>query len=231
MPAIPPHDLHALFAFNFPECDWPPARLQALAPAISTRRVADGALLLRQGAATPALFGVLDGHVQARLQAADGQGSVVEQVERLRLFGLASFASGLPSSYEAAALGPTRVALIGPAAYRRLMDEVPGFGRALMREFARRYDGTLRLLSSARHQSAPARLAQALHQLRHEGRARPLPADEGGGWALRVTQAELAARAHLTRQTANECLARWAADGAVRRHYGRLQVMRWPDPG
>ena len=97
------------------------------------------------------------------------------------------------------------------------MDEVPGFARALLAEFARRYDGTLRLLQAARHLAAPERFRLALSQLAAE---RGQPA--GPGWlAVQATQTELARLAHVSRQTANELLAQAEASGAVQRGRGR----------
>ncbi|MFN3304565.1 MAG: hypothetical protein ACK44A_12680, partial [Roseateles sp.] len=125
--------------------------------------------------------------------------------------------AGLPAEYEAVARGASEVLVFGREAYQRLMDEVPGFARGLMAEFARRYDGTLRLLQAARHQGAAQRFALALAQLARE-RGRPA----GDGWLTVVaTQAELARLAHVSRQTANELLAAAEAAGEVRRGRGR----------
>jgi CRP/FNR family transcriptional regulator, cyclic AMP receptor protein len=117
--------------------------------------------------------------------------------------------------------------VIGPAAYAWLMDEVPGFARALMREFARRYDGTLKLLEAARHRGAEERLCLALQHLRREGRATPVGP---GPWTMRLTQSELATRANVSRQTANEWLAQWAARGWITPRYRALEIVRWPTP-
>ncbi len=95
---------------------------------------------------------------------------------------------------------------------------MPGFARALLAEFARRYDGTLRLLQAARHQSAAERFSLALAQLARE-RGRPA----GPGWReVTATQAELARLAHLSRQTVNELLQAAQADGRLRLARGRL---------
>ena len=97
-----------------------------------------------------------------------------------------------------------------------LMDEVPGFARALMAEFARRHHGTLLGYAAARHQGAMERLSLALAQLRREQPA--APRDAGGWLGLRSTQAGLAERAGLTRQTVNELLAQLRAREIGRAH-------------
>ena len=220
-------EVRALFDLNFPDVRWS-ERLWAEAESrLRTRRLAAGATLFAQGDATPALFGVLAGSIESRLCDAQGRQSVVENVEAGKTFGLASFVTGLPSTYEAIALEPTRLLVIGPAAYAWLMDEVPGFARALMREFARRYDGTLKLLEAARHRGAEERLCIALQHLRREGRATPVGP---GPWTMQLTQAELAARANVSRQTCNEWLAQWATRGWIARRYRGLEIVRWPTP-
>lgn len=220
-------EVRALFDLNFPDIAWSPAQWADAESRLRTRRLAAGATLFAQGDATPALFGVLAGSIESRFSNAQGQLSVVENVEPGYTFGLASFVTGLPSTYEALALEPTRLLVIGPAAYAWLMDEVPGFARALMREFARRYDGTLKLLEAARHRGAEERLCIALQHLRHEGRATPAGA---GPWTMQLTQSELATRANVSRQTANEWLAQWAARGWIVRRYRTLEIHRWPTP-
>jgi len=220
-------DARALFDHNFPDIAWRDGQWRDAESRLRTRKLAAGATLFAQGDATPALFGVLAGCVEARLSNAQGQVSVVENVEAGRTFGLASFVTGLPSTYEALALQPTRLLVLGPAACAGLMAVVPGFARSLMREFARRYDATLKLLEAARHRGAEERLCLALQHLRREGRAKRAGA---GPWTMQLTQSELAARANVSRQTANEWLAQWAARGWVLRRYRGLEIARWPQP-
>lgn len=209
--------LRRVFAATFPGLALPAhvaARLPALVP---RRRLASGRSLFVQGQRTAAFYAVVAGEVETRFTGVDGTVSVIEHVGPPRLFGLAAFAAGQPAEYEAVARGASEVLVIGREAYTLLMDEAPGFARALLAEFARRYDGTLRLLQAARHQSAAERFALALAQLARE---RGQPA--GDGWlAVSATQAELARLAHVSRQTANELLAATEAAGQVRRGRGR----------
>jgi CRP/FNR family transcriptional regulator, cyclic AMP receptor protein len=204
---------------NFPQLRLNAAQLERLAMLLPQRRLAAGGLLFAQGQASRAFYMVAEGEIETRFTALDGRVSVLEHVAAPRIFGLAAFVSGQPCSYEAAASAPTRLWLIDAAAYRYMMDELPGFARALLAEFARRYDGTLRLLEAARHRPAPERLALALQQLQRE---RGEPADAQGWVSLRATQAELAQLANLSRQTVNELLRQALEQGRLRKHYGRL---------
>lgn len=209
--------LWRVFAANFPELKLTSGLAPRLSGLLSRRRLADGRSLFVQGQKTTAFYAVATGEIETRFTGIDGTVSVIEHVGPPRLFGLAAFAAGQPAEYEAVARGASEVIVIGRPAYLLLMDEVPGFARALLAEFARRYDGTLRLLQAARHQGAVERFALALAQLARE-RGRP----DGNGWLdVRATQAELARLAHLSRQTANELLAEAEAAGQVRRGRGR----------
>lgn len=213
-------ELAALLRTAFPDVAFPPSAGEALTRLVRVRRVPRGGLVFAQGEPTPALHGVLAGEVEARLVAADGQASVLEHVSAGRLFGLASFASGLPSTYEAVSTRASRVALFGPAAYAVLMDEVPGAARRLLRELALRHDGTLQMLAAARHLGAIERFSLVLAQLQREGRLQKVDA---AGWRfLRATQVELAALTGLSRQTVNEVVAQLAKSGRLRSGYGGL---------
>jgi CRP-like cAMP-binding protein len=103
------------------------------------------------------------------------------------------------------------------------MDEVPGFARALMAEFARRFNGTLRLLQASRHLSAAERFELALKQLARE-RGRPGLGDKLDWLEVRATQAELALLANLSRQTVNELLGQAATRGQLQLGRGRWWI-------
>jgi CRP-like cAMP-binding protein len=213
-------DIERLLAATLPELQLSQAHWHALLPLCRLRRLARGSVLLAQGQPTPALFGMLAGEIEIRFSTVNGDISVVEHVPAGRLFGLSSFASGLPSTFEALATRPTRVVAFGPAAYEYLMEQVPGFARALMREFAQRHHGALRLLEASRHRSAMERLSLGLEQLLRTGRGGQT--DDQGWRFVRTTQAELAALAGLSRQTVNELVKQLAAQQRLRSGYGGL---------
>ncbi|MCY4745155.1 Crp/Fnr family transcriptional regulator [Pelomonas sp. UHG3] len=213
-----------LITANFPGLRVPAAVAARLPALVPRRRLADGRSLFVQGQRPTAFYAVAAGAIESRFTGADGRISVLGEVAPPRFFGLAAFAARLPAEYEAVARGASEVFVIGREAYTLLMDGVPGFARALMAEFAQRYDGTLRQLQAARHLAAPERFRLALAQLAGE---RGVPA--GDGWVrVQATQSELAQLAHVSRQTANELLAAAEADGQVRRGRGQWW---WRDGG
>jgi CRP-like cAMP-binding protein len=213
-------ELESLLAACLPQVPVTEDRWAALLPLCRVQRLGRHAVLLAQGQPTPALFGLLAGEIEIRFSTVNGETSVVEHVAPGRLFGLSSFASGRPSTFEATATRVSRVAAFGPAAYACLMDTVPGFARALMQEFAQRHDGALRLLEASRHRSAMERLSLALEQLLRNGRAGEVDAE---GWRfVRTTQADLAALANLSRQTVNGLVAELARQNRLRPAYGGL---------
>ncbi|RQO60011.1 hypothetical protein DBR47_11365 [Paucibacter sp. KBW04] len=212
--------LRELLAHNFPQLALPEALLRQAQPLMPSRKLSPGRSLFGQGQTTRAFYAVLEGEIEARFTGPDGEVSVLELLQPLQLFGLAAFVTERPSSYEALARQASRVLVIGPEAYAFLMDAWPGFARALMRNFAQRFEGNLKLLEAARHRTAAERFQMALQQLAAQ-RAERVKAQ--GDWiALRATQAELAAQASLSRQTVNQLLAQAEAQGQLRRSYGRL---------
>jgi CRP-like cAMP-binding protein len=215
--------LHSVLSANFPQLDLLPdqPQLHAVAPHCRVRCLTGGATLFAQGSAG-ALYGVLSGEMAMRFCSVDGEVSVIEIAPRPRLFGLAALAGGQPSSYEAVAHKPASVLVIGEPAFVQLMDGLPGFGRALMREFALRHDGALKLLQASRLQGAGERLSLALHHLIRAGRV-SVP-DSEGQVLLRTTQAELATLAGLSRQTVNEWLQRMARRGHLQPVYGGVRL-------
>lgn len=217
---------------NFPNLTLTARQLQALETMVSVKRLARGRTLFAQGQATEAFYAVLSGEIETRFTAADGSVSVLEHVQAPRLFGLAAFAAHRPSSYEALAERASQVLVIGHGAYEFLMDQVPGFARALMAEFAQRYDGTLQMLEAARHRTASERFAFALSQLLHQRGTAAAPEVQGDlgerpTWReLRTTQAELAALANLSRQSVNQLIRQACEEGRLKRGYGSLWVRR-----
>ncbi len=206
---------------NFPDLT-PPAslslRLESLLP---WRALPAGQVLFAQGQIPTAFYMVESGEIEARFAAFDGRMSVLEHVRAPRLFGLAAFVTGKPSRYETAAVVDSRVRVIGAPAYRVLMDDWPGFARALMREFADRFEGNLGLLEAARHLNAQDRFGVALRQLVSERAEAP---DNDGWRELKATQAELASLAHLSRQTVNQLLRAAQEQGRLRLRYGRISM-------
>lgn len=214
-------DLREALLRCLPELAWPEAldaRLRALLP---TRPLAAGQTLFAQGQPTQAFYLVGEGELEARLGAADGTLSTLGHLRAPTLFGLAAFVARRPSSYEALATRASRVFVIAEPAYVLMMDQWPGFAHALMREFARHFDGNLRLLQAARHQGAAERFELALAQLARE---RGGPPDAQGTVELRATQAELARLAHLSRQTVNALLLQARREGRLTLGYGRIRV-------
>lgn len=214
--------LEAMCEALFPELAPPPAVLaRELRSLLALRRLPRGRTLIAQGGPTPALYAVLSGEIASRVGNDGGQESLLEHVRPIQLFGLTGFVTSLPSRYEAFATVSSQLLVIGPAAYTALMDSWPGFARALLRNFAGRYDGTLHLLESARHRRSGERLQLALQQLRRE-RGEPFSC---GGWRLRATQAELARLAGVTRQSANLWLREEVAAGRLQAGYGWMVLV------
>jgi CRP/FNR family cyclic AMP-dependent transcriptional regulator len=215
-------ELACLLASSLPDLVVEPRHRPVLRRLCETRRLQRNRALFRQGEPVPALYGVASGEIASQFVALDGRVSVLEHVGSGRLFGLSSFATGLPSTYDAVALRPTKLVVIGPDAYGYLIDNIPGFARGLVRELANRHLAALQQLEASRHHSPMSRLSLAIGQLMHSGRI--VRSTARGSVLLRTTQAELAALAHISRQTANELIAELARSRRVKPVYGGLWV-------
>ena len=223
----PSEALRAMLSANFPALTPGEDLLRRLAPLVPLRRLGRGRTLFAQGQPTAAVYAVITGEIETRFIGPDGQVSSLDHVPPPRIFGLAAFVTGQPSSYEALATVPSQVLSISEPAYRLLMDELPGFARALMREFALRFDSTMRLLEAARHRSAAERFSLALAQMAHR---RALGEHDADGWKpVAATQAELATLASLSRQTVNQLLRQAVAEGRLRSSYGRMWIKPAPE--
>jgi len=200
-----------------PGLSLPAALLPDLTPLLRLKRLRAGQVLMAQGAPAEAFYAVAEGEIEARFTGLDGGVSVLEHIQAPRLFGLAAFACQHRSAYEALARTDCAVLPIGRAAYHLLMDRAPGFARALLQEFAQRYDGTLHLLAASRHARSADRIGQALQQVDRElGVADP----ERPGWRrIDISQSGLAALAHVSRQSVNEWLQRARQQGQLEAGY------------
>ncbi|ALV08125.1 Crp/Fnr family transcriptional regulator [Roseateles depolymerans] len=217
----PVPDLPASLTAALPSVEIPHDMLRHLHTLVPCKGLRAGQTLFAEGQVPQAFYLVADGEIEARFMSEGGDTSTLERMRFPRLFGLAAFVTQRPARYEAAALTDSRVWLITQPAYRWLMDECPGFARALMLEFARRFEGNLGLLGAARHDSAEQRLRLALRQLVRE---RGIAGADPEWQTITATQLELARSAHLSRQTVNALLATAETQGWLRRQYRQLSV-------
>lgn len=184
------------------------------------RRLRAGERVFAEGDTLDAFYGVVDGEMSLVFATASGAESAIELVGAPTLFGWSAFVTRQGSTFEARSRGKTDLLVIGPAAYHALVEQVPGFATALLSEVARRLGDALAQLQSARHQSAEERLALAIGAFARSTRAEV----EGRGVLLRVSQAELAEAAALSRQSTNEILRRWVKQGVARCGYRTIWV-------
>lgn len=200
-----------------PDLPPPPATLAAQLTPRRRRRLAAGQVLFSQGQRMQHCFVLASGRVQLELGNASGQRSALDPLPAPAFFGLSALLIQRPSRYEALALEASEVWAIDAACHAQLMVGWPGYADALMRRLAEGFDGNLGLLASARHETLGERVREALQRL-------PAARAAGGWQEARVTQAELARLAGVSRQGVNAWLREAQADGRVEQGYGWL---RW----
>jgi len=215
-------DLEILFCASLPGTAIPPSLLTRLLPLCRIRHLATGELLFSRGDRAEALYGVAAGQVEVRFIALNGDVSVIEHVRAGSFFGLAAFATGQCSTYEAVCMRAARLVVMDARAYDFLMDHIPGFSRSMLKELAHRHQHTLQLLESSRHHRAIDRLTFALQQLAN---SQSQESKKQGNWIfLRITQARIAALANVSRQTANELIREMVRKKRARTTYGGLWI-------
>jgi len=192
------------------------ARLSTLV----VRRLRARERVFAEGDTPDAFYGVIDGEMGLVFATETGAESVIELVGPPSLLGWSAFVTRRGSTFEARSTGKTELLVIGPAAYEALVTEVPGFAAALLNVVARRLGDALAQLQSARHQSAEQRLVLAIGGLARSTRAEP----QGRGMLLRMSQAQLAEAAALSRQATNKILQRWMKAGSARCGYRTIWI-------
>jgi CRP-like cAMP-binding protein len=193
---------------------------------LAVRRLRAREGVFAEGDVHAAFYGVVDGEMGLVFATESGAESVIELVGPPTLFGWSAFATARSSTFEARSTRKSELLVIGTAAYAALLTEVPGFAVALLNEVARRHGDLLAQLHAARHRSAEERLRHAIAGLARSARA----VVQARGLLLRVSQAELAEAASLSRQATNEILRRWVKAGIAQCGYRKIWIAR-PDRG
>lgn len=209
-------DFFAALRAALPGLDEPPAVCQRW-PVPRARQLASGRVLFAQGARVKQFYLLGQGELSLDIVSSDGSGSSLGRLVAPGLFGLSAFVTGRPSRFEARAAAASEVWPLALPLYTALMDEWPGFARLLLQRFAEHFDGNLGLLGSARHAALGDRVWLAVQQL-------PAKPAHDGWRELRITQAELARLAGVSRQGVNAWLRERQAGGEIEQGYGWL---RW----
>lgn len=185
---------------------------EALAAAGSWRRFQPGEILLRQGAASSALYVMADGRVRVVMSTADGDELLVAVLGGGQTVGELSVLDGQPRSATVVALEPVRALRVDGAAFGRFLLARPAVVVGMLRVLS----GRLREADQLRLQLSVAPAEQRLARC-----LLGLAADHGqiGATGIRITarlsQADLASYVGVSREVVNQILGRFRDAGLV----------------
>jgi CRP/FNR family cyclic AMP-dependent transcriptional regulator len=195
-----------------------PDEVQALLLAQARfKPLAAGEPLFPKGALPDALYGVVSGSLRVSMAAPNGRAAVVAAMERGHWFGEVSLLIGKQRSYDTMAIEPCEIAIVNAAEFHALIASRPDVLLAFTRLVCHRLRQASMWIDDAILMPLSGRLAKRILTL--EARASEV------GATLTVSQEELAMMLGVSRQSVNRQLRQWEADGVVRLHYGRIEVI------
>ncbi|WP_374592110.1 Crp/Fnr family transcriptional regulator [Aquabacterium sp.] len=186
------------------------------------RRLVDKQSLFLRGDAPSGLYCVLEGGMRVTGLTDAGKEAILTLLQPLAWFGEIALFDGLPRTHDVVAEGAAVLLHVPQPALDAILAQCPEYWR----EFGLLMALKLRLafigIEDLSLLSADARMARRLVYLaqgRMPQRAAAVPV------GIDVSQEQLALMLALSRQTANKILKGFEQDGAVRVHYGHIEVL------
>jgi CRP/FNR family transcriptional regulator len=185
----------------------------ALEAAMTTRSVARGHVVFREGDDGDRLFVVLDGKVKISRAASDGRENLLSVLGRGEMFGELSLFDPGPRTATVSTVTDVSLASLDHDDLRPLLIERPAVAVELLQALARRLRRTNEAMADLVFTDVPGRVAKALLDL-----AERFGAEEADGTRVRhdLTQEELAQLVGASRETVNKALSEFATRGWLR---------------
>ncbi|MGN8346614.1 Crp/Fnr family transcriptional regulator [Pseudomonas sp. SMV71] len=198
-----------------------PAELQDSLLAMSrVRRLLPGHRLFQRGDQPCGMYAVLEGAVRIGAVSEQGKEALLSVVEAPHWFGEICLFDGQPRTHDAVGVGQCTLLHLPQAPLLQLLETQPVYWRHLALLMSQK----LRLaFINLEHQSlmpAPARVAHRL-LLIAEGYGEIEPARR----VLQLPQEQLALMLSLSRQTTNQILKDFQAQGIVHLGYGEIEIL------
>jgi CRP/FNR family transcriptional regulator len=180
---------------------------------LTTRTLARGHVVFREGDAGDRLFLVLDGKVKISRAAADGRENLLAVLGATEMFGELSLFDPGPRTATVTTVTETTLASLDHDDLRPLLTERPGVAVQLLQALAQRLRRTNEAMADLVFTDVPGRVAKALLDL-----AEKFGAEETDGTRVRhdLTQEELAQLVGASRETVNKALSEFAHRGWLR---------------
>jgi CRP/FNR family cyclic AMP-dependent transcriptional regulator len=196
------------------------AALRELAALARRRHYPAGAPICIEGESDGSLFIIANGRVRISAGSSDGDERHLNELGPGDLIGEIALLDGGSRSASAIAVDDSEVYGVERAAFVAFLDRRPEFARSLIKLLCQRVRWMTGLLEASAFLGLPARLARWLIVLAaQQGAAHPR------GVEVRVSQQDLAQFLGVSRQSVNEVLQSWRADGLVDLGRGRIVVL------
>lgn len=199
-----------------------PAQLQeALLRLGQLRRVGGGQRLFARGDAPDGLYCVLEGAIRISSVSDAGKEALLTLVEAPHWFGEIALFDGRPRTHDAVAEGPTELLHVEQKALLALLDSHPAWWRDLALLLTQKIRIAFLVLEENALLPAAGRLARRLVSM----------AEGYGEWkdrsrrTIAVPQEQLALMLALSRQTVNQILKQFEAQGVLRLGRGGIQIL------
>ncbi len=180
---------------------------------LTTRSVARGHVVFREGDEGDRLFIVIDGKVKISRAAADGRENLLAVLGAAEMFGELSLFDPGPRTASVSAVTDSTLASLDHDDLRPLLVERPGVAVELLAALAQRLRRTNEAMADLVFTDVPGRVAKALLDL-----AEKFGVTEADGIRVRhdLTQEELAQLVGASRETVNKALSEFAHRGWLR---------------
>jgi len=212
-----PTDELARFLSGVPILEGVSARsIIGLAQACRRKKFPKGNYLFMQGDPAEAAYIVRSGSIAIILCSADGRELLINEMRPGDCFGEIGVLTSLPRSTGAVARLNSEALVIPAAAFLTAIDNEPNLARRVLKTTAERLRNSSERESALVFLDAEARLARVLLQLDQQF-------SEDG--YVTISQAELAQRTGMTRQTVAKSLGKWRRAGWLVTGRGRIVVL------
>jgi CRP-like cAMP-binding protein len=190
--------------------------LAELARSCQRKKFPKGNYLFMQGDPAEAAYIVHSGSIAIILISTDGRELLINEMLPGDCFGEVGVLTGLPRSTGAMARLNSEMLVIPEAAFMAAIDSEPKLARRALNTIAERLRASSERESALVFLDAEARLGRVLLQLDQQF------SEEG---YVTISQAELAQRTGMTRQTVAKALGKWRRAGWLITGRGRIVVL------
>lgn len=213
---ILPEDLRRIAAWSR---DLKPEEFEEARRGVSLKAYGKGAYICHVGDRLESWTGVAEGLVKMSTTSKEGKSATLAGLRSGAWFGEGTVIKAEPRRYDLVALRDTRLALMRRSTFFWLFEHSAAFNRFLVHQFNERLAQFIALAETDRMLDSTARLARNLSWLFNP----ILYPDQDR--TLAISQEELGLLAGISRQMANQGLARLAALGLIGIGHGAITIL------